>query len=37
MLFLVVPAKKGNYYRQRLPEALHEFIVEQAPVKKAKK
>ena len=34
---IYVPAKKGDYYRQRLPEALHEFIVEQEPVKKAKK
>lgn len=34
---IYVPAKKGDYYRQRLPETLHEFIVEQEPMKKAKK
>jgi hypothetical protein len=34
---IYVPAKKGVYYRQRLPEALRKFILEQEPVKKAKK
>lgn len=32
-----VPAKKADYYKQRLPEELHQFIVEMEPVKKAKK
>jgi hypothetical protein len=32
-----VPAKKADYYKKRLPEELHQFIVELAPVKKAKK
>ena len=34
---IYVPAKKADYYKQRLPEELHQFIVEMAPVKKAKK
>jgi hypothetical protein len=32
-----VPAKKADYYKKRLPEKLHQFIVELAPVKNAKK
>ena len=32
-----VPAKKADYYKKLLPEKLHQFIVELAPVKKAKK
>ena len=32
-----VPAKKGDYYRQRLPEELHRFIVELPAEKKTKK
>ena len=32
-----VPAKKADYYKRRLPEELHQFIEELAPVKKAKK
>ena len=32
-----VPAKKKDYYIQRLPEELHSLIVEMAPVKKSKK
>jgi hypothetical protein len=32
-----VPAKKADYYKKRLPEELHLFIVEMAPVKTAKK
>ena len=32
-----VPAKKKDYYIQRLPENLHSLIVEMEPVKKAKK
>jgi hypothetical protein len=31
-----VPAKKADYYKKRLPEELHQFIVEMEPVKKAK-
>lgn len=34
---IYVPAKKADYYKQRLPEELHQFIVEMEPVKKAKK
>lgn len=34
---IYVPAKKTDYYKQRLPEELHQFIVEMEPVKKAKK
>lgn len=32
-----VPAKKTDYYKKRLPENLHQFIVEMESVKKAKK
>ena len=32
-----VPATKSEYYKMRLPEKLHKFIVEMAPQKKAKK
>ena len=32
-----IPAKKTDYYKERLPEELHQFIVEMEPVKKAKK
>ena len=32
-----VPAKKGDYYKQRLPEELQDKIVELEPEKKAKK
>ena len=32
-----VPAKKGDYYKKRLPEQFHQCIVEMEPVKKAKK
>ena len=32
-----IPAKKTDYYKKRLPEELHQFIVEMEPVKKAKK
>ena len=32
-----VPVKKTDYYKKRLPENLHQFIVEMEPVKKAKK
>ena len=32
-----IPAKKTDYYKKRLPENLHQFIVEMEPVKKAKK
>ena len=32
-----VPAKKANYYKQRLPEELHDKIVELAPEKETKK
>ena len=34
---IYVPAKKADYYKKRLPEELHQFIVEMEPVKKAKK
>ena len=30
-------AKKADYYKRRLPEKLHQFIVELVPVKKVKK
>jgi hypothetical protein len=33
---ILVPAKKMDYYKKRLPENLHGLIVEQEPVKKAK-
>ena len=32
-----IPAKKTDYYKKRLPEELHQFIVEMEPEKKAKK
>ena len=32
-----VPAKKADYYKKRLPEALHGLIVEMPVEKKAKK
>ena len=32
-----VPAKKKDYYIQRLPEEFHSLVVEMEPVKKAKK
>ena len=32
-----VPAKKSDYYKQRLEEKFHPLIVELAPEKKAKK
>ena len=32
-----VPAKKGDYYKSLLPEALHKFVVELPAEKKAKK
>jgi hypothetical protein len=32
-----VPAKKGDYYRTRLPEALRDLVVELPAEKKAKK
>ena len=32
-----VPAKKGDYYKKRLPEELHRLIVELPAEKKAKK
>ncbi len=32
-----VPAKKADYYKKRLPEELHSFIVELPAEKKAKK
>jgi hypothetical protein len=32
-----VPAKKADYYKNRLPENLHQYIVEREPEKKAKK
>ena len=32
-----VPAKKATYYKNRLPEYLHQYIVEREPEKKAKK
>jgi hypothetical protein len=31
-----VPAKKADYYKKRLPEELHDKIVELAPEKKTK-
>ena len=31
-----IPAKKADYYKQRLPEELHDKIVELAPEKKTK-
>jgi hypothetical protein len=34
---IYVPAKKTDYYEQRLPEKLHSLIVELQPEKKAKK
>ena len=34
---IYVPAKKTDYYKQRLPEELHSLIVELQPEKKAKK
>ncbi len=34
---IYVPAKKTDYYKKRLPEELHQFIVEMEPVKKVKK
>jgi hypothetical protein len=34
---IYVPAKKADYYKQRLPEELHDKIVELAPEKKTKK
>jgi hypothetical protein len=33
---IYVPAKKTDYYMKRLPEELHDKIVELAPEKKAK-
>ena len=33
---IYVPAKKTDYYMKRLPEELHDTIVELAPEKKAK-
>ena len=33
---IYVPAKKADYYKKRLPEELHDKIVELAPEKKAK-
>ena len=33
---IYVPAKKTDYYKKRLPEELHDTIVELAPEKKAK-
>lgn len=32
-----VPAKKADYYKNRLPENLHQYIIEREPEKKAKK
>jgi len=32
-----VPAKKGDYYRSRLPEALRDLVVELPTAKKGKK
>ena len=32
-----VPAKKADYYKKRLPEELHDLIVEMEPKKKTKK
>ena len=34
---IYVPAKKADYYKKRLPEQLHDKIVELAPEKKTKK
>jgi hypothetical protein len=34
---IYVPAKKTDYYKQRLPWELHSLIVELQPEKKAKK
>jgi hypothetical protein len=34
---IYVPVKKADYYKQRLPEELHDKIVELAPEKKTKK
>ena len=34
---IYVPAKKTDYYKQRLPEELHSLIVELQPEKRAKK
>ena len=33
---IVVPAKKGDYYKKRFVEELHPLIVESAPIKKKK-
>ena len=33
---IYVPAKKTDYYKKRLPEELHDIIVELAPEKKTK-
>ena len=33
---IYVPAKKTDYYKKRLPEELHDTIVELTPEKKAK-
>jgi hypothetical protein len=33
---IYVPAKKTDYYMKRLPEELHDIIVELAPEKKTK-
>lgn len=33
---IYVPAKKADYYKKRLPEELHDTIVELAPEKKSK-
>ena len=33
---IYVPAKKTDYYMKRLPEELHDTIVELVPEKKAK-
>ena len=33
---IYVPAKKTDYYKERLPEELHDKIVELAPEKKTK-
>jgi hypothetical protein len=32
-----VPAGKADYYKKRLPQNLHQYIVEREPEKKAKK
>jgi hypothetical protein len=34
---IYVPAKKSDYYKKRLPEELHDIIVELPAEKKAKK